>query len=514
MNERFTLQTVNQASVHARMEALAQSWDTEAATQRWNECGRNVLQSVSGPFGLGKLVSAYDQMGGHVDTIHNARAGVFATADAQAACDAQPAYEAKHIHGHRAYVRANAAVSQAQKAGTLTDAYTGQRFRAADRQNPQRKMNLDHVISAKEIHHDAGRVLAGLNTPDLANTATNLRTTSASVNKSKKALSADQFRHKLDQTAASRAQRIRQLQKAGARMTPQDRAELTKLRALNRVDTNRLAQADAHARSAYNSTLNRSYYGSSGFAKKASGAAAKEGARAAAQRALGVVLVEFFACALHEIRDWEHKGRQHHSLMAELQHRLARVAKACMAKLDQALAALGQGFVSGFLSNLVTTLVNVFTTTTMRFMRTLREGAQALLGALKVLLAPAGESSWQQRMHESSKLMLAGGMVVGGIALEEWLSVQLAAVAWLAPMAHVLVAAITGAVVAMGNTFVLYLVDKADLLGVLGQARLDAVGTKLEQAISARETALRAQIASSSLDHLLALDDLAAPQSL
>ena len=38
-------------------------------------------------------------------------------------------------------------------------------------------VHLDHVVSAKEIHNDGGRILAGIEGVDLANTKTNLALT-------------------------------------------------------------------------------------------------------------------------------------------------------------------------------------------------------------------------------------------------------------------------------------------------------------------------------------------------
>lgn len=64
------------------------------------------------------------------------------------------------------------------KNGTLKDAYTG---RTVARNV---KVDLDHVIAAKEIHDDRGRILAGLDGIDLANNDDNLKPTDRSINRS------------------------------------------------------------------------------------------------------------------------------------------------------------------------------------------------------------------------------------------------------------------------------------------------------------------------------------------
>lgn len=47
--------------------------------QMIQECKQSVIQSIVVPFGLGKILAAYDKVGGNVDTIHNARKGIYAT---------------------------------------------------------------------------------------------------------------------------------------------------------------------------------------------------------------------------------------------------------------------------------------------------------------------------------------------------------------------------------------------------------------------------------------------------
>ena len=58
------------------------------------------------------------------------------------------------------------------------------------------KSDLDHTISAKEIHDDRRRVLAGLKGSDLANSDENLNVTNPRTNRTKKADSMDDFLNK------------------------------------------------------------------------------------------------------------------------------------------------------------------------------------------------------------------------------------------------------------------------------------------------------------------------------
>ena len=63
----------------------------------------------------------------------------------------------------------------------LKDAYTGEDVHANS------TSDLDHVMTAKEIHDDRGRSLAGLKGTDLANSDENLQATNRHTNRTKKA---------------------------------------------------------------------------------------------------------------------------------------------------------------------------------------------------------------------------------------------------------------------------------------------------------------------------------------
>lgn len=508
--EALPLPLVSQDQVQAHLKSFADLWDREQAGKVWDECRHNVLQSVAGPFGLGQFVSAYDRLGGHVDTVHNARAGVYATEEEAVRYRKRGEYQPREVHGNRAYINANSRASETMKDGELIDAYTGRRIRRCDRHDPQQKYNLDHVVSAKEVHEDAGRVLAEIDTATLANRDSNLRATTATINKSKKAKGAQDFVEDLNGDARPRRERIAELRKKGESITAKERAELAKHRQLDRVDARRVHEADSQARRQRDREINRTFYTSGKFAKQTTAAACEEGARQSAQQAFGVVLVEFLSRLMHEIRDRVRHGQRHAGMLADLGARGKRIGKACMAKLRTALAALGKGFASGLFSSLANTLVNTFATTTKRVARMLREGAQSLVGALRVLVMPASAISWRERVHEASKILLAGAMMVSGLALEEWLSLQLLAVPWLAPLATVLVPVLLGAFTAIATTFAVYLLDKADLLGVVAQRRIAGVARLLDDSIAERERTLQ-RLAGGGSGGWLLLEDAPIP---
>jgi len=213
------------------------------------------------------------------------------------------------------------------------------------------------------------------------------------------------------------------------------------------------------------------------------------------QQAFGEVLVEFFVAVFDEINDWFKNGREEDSLLKEIKARLLKVARRCEKKLQTALAAFKQGFISGFFSNLVTTLINAFVTTGKRLVRMIREGFFSLLRGIEMLLFPPDGMSFREAAHEASKILLAGGMVIGAIPIEEWMEKQLALVPLLSGMAGVATAAIVGSLTALATAFGVYLLDHADLFGVNRDRRYAGTITLLDASIADTESRIEAILA-------------------
>lgn len=125
------------------------------------ELHQTMVKSLVTSFGLDFLL-LNDRKGGDVDTIHNVRNGIYATEAERQRYEGRGDYDSHHYHSHENYIATNRKGKRAHQAGTLTDAYTGEVFASDD------KKNLDHIISAKEIHDDPGRILAERDGAELA----------------------------------------------------------------------------------------------------------------------------------------------------------------------------------------------------------------------------------------------------------------------------------------------------------------------------------------------------------
>jgi len=451
---------------------------------------QTVLRTVANAFGLGKLVSAYDREGGAVNTVHNVRQGVYATDEERLRFEQREQYDTIAAHSHPSYRKANEAMGQARDAGVLTDSYTGQTISKQHKKDRQLGASLDHVVAAKNVHDDAGRVLAGLDTAKLANVEENLTATTRTVNSKKSALTAEKLGEKLHQQAEQRKARLAELEASKETWTDKERKEHAKLQTQDAIDIELVAAKEDQAQSAIDGEINRTYYTSEKFIRGSAVAGVTEGARMGIQQTIGVVIVEFLAGVLAEIKDLYREGRSETSLLAEISTRLQRLAKRVAAKWKEALAAMRDGFIAGLLSSIATTLINCFVTTAKRAARMIREGLMSLLSAVKLLLLrPAGMTK-QEAMHEASKVLVGTAVLVGGIALEEFVSKQLVLVPGLGVVAEAAGAAIVGAVTAIATSFAVYALDKADFFGVNHARNTIAVGRALDERLAAAFEAL------------------------
>jgi hypothetical protein len=459
--------------VQALLAELNAAFDQKRMDELFGKAKQDVLQSVVGAFGLGKVLAAYDKVGGNVDTIHNARHGVYATEKARAAFENRGDYDTDAVHGHETYKETNRSTSALRKTEGIQDAYSGDRRTAHDH------VDLDHVISGRQTHDDPGRVLAGIKTEDLANVPENLAATHRSINRSKKALSPDEFAHKLEEDAAARKERIGKLS-SSKDLSDQDRKELEKLTALESADPDAIREHGKVAQKAQDAEVNETYYLGNKFLGNTALTGAKEGAKVGVQQAIGVMLVELLTGVFNEIFEAFENGRQGESFLADVKERLLRIGRSVLARWKDVLEAMGTGFISGFISNLVTTIINAFVTTGRRIVRMIREGAYSLFRALKMILFPPDGMTLQEAAHEALKLVAAGGIVIGGVVLEEAVEKLILGVPFLVPIAPIVSTVIVGALSAICMALTTYLIDKLDLLNVIARQRSDYVLNTLD----------------------------------
>ena len=351
----------------------------------WKSYEGVVLHSLITSFGLDFLVQ--DQHGGDVDSIRSVREEGFKSAAHRASYDERGAYDTKVYHTDPRYREiTQAARKEFNTHGTMQqDAYVPGNtvaYSTASALGKERRANLDHVISAHEIHEDPGRILAELDGTDLANSRDNLRITNESLNKAKKDMSVDKF-----------------LEKKGA--------------AISEDVQQQMREVDQEARDAYNAKLAKAYYTSSDFWGDAIAAAGARGVEMGARQALGFIFVEmWFTCKeeLLAVPDNSEIKDYYEALERGIKKSLENVIE----KRKGLLQSFGMGFVAGSLASLTTTLCNIFFEIDEKTIRDMRQMYAAIVQATNVLLFNPNDLLLGDRIEAATVILGTGASVLVG----------------------------------------------------------------------------------------------------
>jgi len=445
--------SVSKEDAQAFLIQFKKDFNDERFNKLIYDCKKEVINSIITPFGIGHIVSSDDKTGGNVDTIHNVRNGVYATDAEKITYEQRGDYDSDLYHKDSKYIEINKKYSIDKKDGGIEDYMTLSTITQHD------KHDLDHVVSAKEIHDDRGRILAEVDSTKLANTETNLKPTDSGINRSKKADSMSDFLIKKNE----RIEKIQELQ-SKKRLNIQEEKELKKLEKLNEIDDEKAMQVDREARAEQDSKISKVYYSSAKFAKSTVVAGAKEGAKMGTQQALGLIITEFFTAVFDEILDIYKngfaEGFDDDRFFDVLKKRLGKISIRVKNKWKDAAMAFKDGFISGFISNLVTTVINMFVTTGKRVVRIIREGLFSLFRAVKLLVFPPKDMSYADAMHEAKKLIASGLIVSVGVIAEEWIDMFIKGTAILEPFSDILTGVFVGAITGLSITMVVYYIDK------------------------------------------------------
>lgn len=362
--------------------------ETNVYNSIFEQYERVVIQSLITSFGLDILVC--DQHGGDVDTIHNVR---------QIDKDEQMQYKNKrndeaysnrgiydgitYHKGGKFQQKKHEERERWQSTGkNIKDEYTNEDIGFYGHTKsipPNKKTELDHIISAKEIHEDRGRLLSGLDGKELADSEDNFAWTNKSLNASK-----------------------------------QDKSIQEYIEAHPELDDNtkkRMLEKDKQARKAYNEKISRAYYTSPAFFKDTAKAAGKVGAAMGLRQALGLVFSEIWFTVRDEIRQEKKDGKALFNSIAEGVRKGMEKAKL---KYKELWHKFIEGAVGGVMASLTTTLCNIFFTTAKNVVRIIRQSWASLVEATKILLFNPDYLPFGERFRAAAKIIATGASVVAG----------------------------------------------------------------------------------------------------
>lgn len=426
----------------------------ERLNQLLNECQNTVIEQILQPFGL-SMAMFDDKDGGGVNTIHNARKGVYATQNEKEKFEQRGEYNSTKYHSHPGYVKENRDISVAKKEGTLIDDYTGQKIA------PGEKVDLDHTIAAKTAHDDAGVYLAGLDPSDLVNDPSNLHATNSTINRSKKQKSMEQFIEDWKKNQPARQAKIKDLS-AKEKLTEKEKKELEKLQNLEAFSPEQAMEIEKTAKRQYEKAVNK-YYKSGKFAKSVAQDAAKTALTTAIQQALGKLLVVFAQSTFHEIKMFiKERTSSAQSIFEDIKQRLQRVFNTIIEKLKswkEIAIDLKDGLLAGLFSSLITTFINVFATTAKRFIRAIREGIRSIIQSFKILFFRPKDMTQEEALKIVVKSLSGVFITTVGIIAETSLNAFLQGIPVIGQFSSIITPVLLGMMSGISIALISYLVD-------------------------------------------------------
>jgi hypothetical protein len=139
--------------------------------------------------------------------------------------------------------------------------------------------------------------------------------------------------------------------------------------------------------------------------------------------------------------------------------------------------------------------------TSARMVRLIREGVYSLLKAIKIILFKPEGLTRSEAMHSAVKIIFAGAILVGGIALEEIISTFLSQYAPLKPILDILTAVIVGFMTVLATAVVTYLLDKLDFFNAVKIEHTRFINGRLGDANDASLT--RSEAIADEMDQYL-----------
>ncbi len=388
--------------------------EKETKKSLFQEYERVILDSLLQTFGLDFIIQ--DQYGGDVDTIHNLeQVGKnpemsIKNADTRAKYENRGDYDSHKYHSDKNYIETNRTYSKERKESGIKDAYTGETLRESH--------DLDHIIAAKEIHDNAAVYATSLDPVSLANSEDNLVPTIASINRSKGAKNVGEFLSDWEKGRPLRQEKIKEL-RSKTNLTDKERKQLKKYEELEKLKPEEVKRLYNKSKKAMTNKLNKDYYTSSKFIGDTAKAAVSLGGKTALKQAIGFVLLEVWYAVKHRISKCNTDSIK--DFFKEIIEGIKTGFSNAKSKFKDMIARIKEGFLSGVISSLMTTLTNMFTTMLKGSVKILRYAGSALVQAFKVLFFDK-HSTWQEKIHGVLVILATSASTIVGTMVGNYLS--------------------------------------------------------------------------------------------
>lgn len=440
----------------------SQERSEERLQKLFADCQQQVIGQIIGPFGLSTAMFA-DKNGGNVTTLHNFER----KDDAYLATDAD---RYLHAHSREAYsgdVRSRYEIDTKEKAASGDgktweqkradklakgkDDYTGKAV-AADGTIAMESgivgAELDHVVSIGEMHRDPKMHLGmGKVITDADGAA------SVDVGRLRAAVNADE-NLALTNQPLNGSKSDEDLQAWAAKTRKKGGTNAEKFEADEALMKEKYEKAKQHI----DDTANRALFEKQATELLHTGG--KQALQMGLRQALGMLLTELVNGVFNEFKLMiKHGVEQGSTLFEEIRARLAKVIAVVVKKVPDAIGQLFEGGVSGFMSNLLTFVLNSFFSTAKRFVTVIREGLIGLFRAFKMIFFPPKHMEANQALQEGLKILTAVLVTSVGLLLTETVSVFMATLPFLKPVADMVAPVLIGILTGLLSAFLAYQID-------------------------------------------------------
>lgn len=376
----------------------------------WKEYERVIIESLITSFGLDFLCR--DQYGGDVDTIHNVRTivddnnnPVFKNVKNKDAYSNKGDYDSIIYHSDSRYTDIIKKMKNNfnEKGEKIDDTYVpGNKVIPRNKKTtPQEEQaQLDHVISAKDIHDDPGRVLAGLDGVDLANNPDNLKFTNAALNNNMRDKTVDEYIQWCEEHPD-------QVNWGGGKGEP-----------LPEEVKDRLREEYNQAKKKYDSQINKKYYASSKFIKDVGSAAIKRGAEMGLRQAVGFVFAELWFSCKEKMLELP-VNKTFRDIFEAIGDGIKQGIIKVKNDYKELMKRIEEGFAAGAFSSVITSICNIFITTPENYVKMLRQIFPSIIQSSKVLLFNPDNLMFGDRLKKSTIIMGTGASVLVGTTVSD-----------------------------------------------------------------------------------------------
>lgn len=347
-----------------------------------------ILNSLITAFGLEQLIFN-DKDGGNVQTIHNAKEGIYTN-------------DTFKERGERKYNRDDYATSSYMNSrrkydfnniDKIYDCYTG-------RELPKNgNTHLEHIVSAKENHDriDMRIFFEKDEMSNIINQKDNTAYINGSMNQSKSDTPLKDWEKK--QSKKDKDKTNGEYYGVNQKM-----AHAADDKARNTIDEQVARRKIEH------------------YSKEITKDSLKQGGQMAIRQGLGVVFTEVTMTIVDEIPKTIRMLKGDFSVekfFSSMSSLVSTTFERVKDKLGKVLEAIKTGFVAGVCNSIITTIVNMFLTTTKNIVRLIRQAMISITEAVRILFFDNEKRTTGERVIAAAKVIITGASIVLGVFVEQ-----------------------------------------------------------------------------------------------